>query len=208
MSEEEQKPLSGVEVAHALSEMVTAVLGKRLTRPVLVSRLRKLADRIEDPSGTSKKPKTKKEKAPVPEGQVGAIFEFWKVTLDHPGAMFTDGRRKAITDRIREGYDDDTLRRAIVGCSRSPHHMGKNEEKTRYDDVTLIMRNGEKVEWFAAKADAAPVIGGPRAKADEYDPREHGDQGHLGGEYARKWNLFVDVGADRYEREWAKRSGA
>jgi hypothetical protein len=213
--EQKPKPLGRVEIARAISEALTAALDPTVTGKALVARLRRIADRIETHLNggvpvAPKAKKTKREKPQVPQDQVGALFDFWRTTMDHPDAIFTPGRRKVIVDRLRDGYSPPVLRSAIVGCSRTafnmgmdPRHMGK-----RHDDLTLIFRNGENVERFADNAGAPPVIGGARAKSDDYDPRQHGDQGHLGGEYARKWNLFVDVGAERYEREWAKRSGA
>jgi hypothetical protein len=34
----------------------------------------------------------------------------------------------------------------------SPFHQGENDQGMVYDDITLILRDGEKLEWFADRA--------------------------------------------------------
>jgi hypothetical protein len=42
----------------------------------------------------------------------------------------------------------DTCKAAIVGCSLSPWHSGQNPSNKKYNDLSLIFRNAEKVEYF------------------------------------------------------------
>lgn len=76
------------------------------------------------------------------------IFAYWQTILNHPNAKLTRERRKVIEVRLRDGYTVDQLRSSIDGCRASPYHMGQNEQGTVYDELTLIFRNGSKVEQF------------------------------------------------------------
>lgn len=78
------------------------------------------------------------------------VFDYWRERLGHPDAKFTDGRRGKIRGRLREGFTVAQLRRAIDGCAASPFHRGENDRHTAYDDLTLICRDGAKVEQFMA----------------------------------------------------------
>lgn len=85
------------------------------------------------------------------------LFEFWKKTLDHPHARLTPDRVRALRARLREGYTEAQIAAAIQGCAASPFHVGENDQGSRYDDLTLICRNGSKLEGFMARApDGAP----------------------------------------------------
>ena len=67
----------------------------------------------------------------------------------------TPGRMKAIKSRLKD-FSVDDLKTAIIGCTRSSHHMGNNPrsnpEGKIYDDLTLIMRNPENVNRFMGYA--------------------------------------------------------
>lgn len=76
------------------------------------------------------------------------IFEFWQRTLNHPTSKLTSERERAIVARLREDYTVEQLKTAIQGCRASPYHQGQNDTGTIYDDLTLICRNGSKVEQF------------------------------------------------------------
>lgn len=80
------------------------------------------------------------------------IFQFWKDTMKLNGQThLTPNRERAINARLKEGYTTDRIKRAILGCASSPYHQGQNDSKTVYNDITLICRNGEKVEFFEQK---------------------------------------------------------
>ncbi len=84
-----------------------------------------------------------------------AIFTYWQQVRKHPDAKLTDGRRTKIIARLKDGYTETDIKLAIDGCNNSPHHTGTNDTGAVYDDLTLICRNGEKLEMFKAKAPAA-----------------------------------------------------
>ena len=68
--------------------------------------------------------------------------------MNKPRAIFDDKRRRAIMARLKEGFTEEELRRAILGCSKSRFHMGENDGGKVYNDITLICRNASKVEQF------------------------------------------------------------
>lgn len=78
------------------------------------------------------------------------VFEYWRRVLGHPTAKQTPERAKAVKARLREGYTVEQICAAIDGCRASPFHCGENERGQRYDDLTLICRNGSKLESFIA----------------------------------------------------------
>jgi hypothetical protein len=81
---------------------------------------------------------------------VAVVFSHWQKVLNHPNAKLTEERRRAINARLGEGYTVDDLMTAIDGCARSAFHLGENDTGQRYDDLTLICRNGSKLESFIA----------------------------------------------------------
>lgn len=77
------------------------------------------------------------------------VFVFWKETFNKNGStFFTSERKKAVEARIKEGYSIDQLKTAILGCSITPHNIGKNDTGTLYTDLELICRRGNQVERF------------------------------------------------------------
>jgi hypothetical protein len=58
---------------------------------------------------------------------------------------------------MREGYTVEQLKLAVDGCARTPHNMGENDQRQRYDDLELICRDGAHVERFMRNATGPPV---------------------------------------------------
>lgn len=78
-----------------------------------------------------------------------SIFEFWKKAMQkNENTKFTAGRKRAIENRLKSKYTADEILQAITNCSNSPFHMGKNDNGSLYNDLTLICRNDEKLEFF------------------------------------------------------------
>ncbi len=81
--------------------------------------------------------------------QVHSVFDFWLEIMAKGGnTKLTPERKSKIKARLREGYSVDEIKQAIVNCSKSEFHMGVNDNGRKYDDLTLILRNGAKLEEF------------------------------------------------------------
>lgn len=76
------------------------------------------------------------------------IFEFWKETFKSQKTVLTEKRKKKIEARLEQGYSVEDIKKAIVNCSKSDYHMGKNERGTVYNDIELICREPEKLDRF------------------------------------------------------------
>jgi hypothetical protein len=83
--------------------------------------------------------------------QVMAVFDYWRVTMNHPQSILDNKRSKAIAARLKEGHGVDKLKQAIDGCKASAWHQGKNNRQTVYDDIELICRDAKHVEEFITR---------------------------------------------------------
>ena len=101
-----------------------------------------------EPKKKEPKEETKTLSSPTSSTVVHAVFSYWQEALNHPQARLTPEREKAIRARLKEGYTFDQITQAIDGCRASPFHRGQNERSQAYDDLTLICRNGSKLESF------------------------------------------------------------
>lgn len=96
-------------------------------------------------------------------GVIGRVFAHWRRVVNRPAAKLTQERRAKIVARLREGYTEADLVAAIDGCAASPFHRGENESGSRYDDLTLIFRNGSKLESFLGRAASGTAATRPTA---------------------------------------------
>lgn len=105
----------------------------------------------------------------------GIVFDHWVTTMkkDKARTKLTPERLRLIKARLKDGYSADDLKRAIDGCASSAFHMGENDRNTPYDDITLICRNGSKVETFMGMAHK----GKPRAREAPATPRPQSRKG-------------------------------
>lgn len=98
------------------------------------------------------------------------VFNFWKQTMSLNGStLLTPKRTQKIKQRLAEGYTIERIKNAIVGCSLSPFHNGQNDTRTKYNDIELICRSGEKVEFFEQKATEAKKQTLPQSELDARD---------------------------------------
>jgi len=83
--------------------------------------------------------------------EVKDIFDYWVAAMDkNPNkCKLTPKRKKAITDRLKEGYEVDDIKDAISGCRQDAWSMGDNPRSKAFNSIELICRSGEKVEFFA-----------------------------------------------------------
>ncbi len=88
-----------------------------------------------------------------PPSPAREVFDYWRQVMDHPRAKLDSKRRNAINARLKEGRSVEDLKRAVDGCSVTPHNMGQNKHRQRYDDIELICRNSPNVERFMGNAE-------------------------------------------------------
>ena len=101
---------------------------------------------------------TARRKSDCPDDAL-SVFEYWQQAMGHPTAKLDAKRVKAIKGRLGDGYSVSDLCRAVDGCKLSPHHQGKNDTNTVYDDIELICRDGPKVDNFRKIAERGPSNG-------------------------------------------------
>lgn len=82
-----------------------------------------------------------------PGGDVATVFQHWKQVMGRTAAKLTLKRAQLIKARLRDSTVDELLM-AVDGCAASAWHMGRNDRRTRFDDLTLICRDREHVERF------------------------------------------------------------
>lgn len=83
------------------------------------------------------------------KNEIQEIFEFWKTTLNKNSRTALDNKRKSkIQARLKDGYTVDDIKSAIIGCSKSDYHMGKNDQNTVYNDIELICRDATRLDQF------------------------------------------------------------
>jgi len=92
-------------------------------------------------------------------GPAREVFDFWREAASHPKSLLSRKRSAAIRSRLKDGFSVDDLCRAVRGCLKSPHNMGKNDRGEVYDDIELICRDVEHVERFMARAGDGPASG-------------------------------------------------
>jgi hypothetical protein len=84
------------------------------------------------------------------------VFDHWRETMGHGRTVLDDKRRTIIAKAVKL-HGVDKCRDAITGCRATPHNMGHNKQRTRYDSVRLILDSADQVDRFAARAHLPPV---------------------------------------------------
>ena len=88
-----------------------------------------------------------KKAALVDDALIREVFDFWVETFSKKRPILDDNRRVFIGAAIHD-YGLEECKNAILGCSMSDFHMGRNETGTVYNELTLIFRDAEKTEKF------------------------------------------------------------
>lgn len=89
-----------------------------------------------------------KELNGVPTERIEALFDFWKEIFQKRSTTVLDAARSKKLATAIKAYGEETCRQAIIGCSLSDWHNGRNPSNKKYHDLTLIFRNADKVEMF------------------------------------------------------------
>lgn len=80
-------------------------------------------------------------------GQIVArVFSHWRDTWNHPRAKLDAKRRQRIREALKLGYSEADLCQAISGYRNSPHHMGRNDRNTVFDDLELFLRDAKHID--------------------------------------------------------------
>lgn len=143
--------------------------GKLGGNPVLLNQ--KSTTRVKQsstPSSSSSSSITKEEKS-IHVSQVAEIFDFWKITLNHPKSVLDVKRKRLIESRLKEFTADD-LKTAIRGCLASDWHMGRDPNNSKiFDGLDLILRNPSKVEQFMNYANQPQNPNGSNGNGKTYE---------------------------------------
>jgi uncharacterized protein YdaU (DUF1376 family) len=94
-----------------------------------------------------------------PSTAVQDVFEHWKAEWKHPNAKLDDKRKKAIHAALKL-YPSATLCRAISGFRKSEYHTGKNDHRTVYDRLQLLLRDADQIEKGITLYDQTTSNGG------------------------------------------------
>lgn len=101
---------------------------------------------VELANSTPADPAAKPDGEPDPHRRaVAELFEHWQATCGRPKAKATAERRRAVRARLADGYTVEQVRSAIDGAAVAAF---VDERGKRHDDLTLICRNGSKLEDF------------------------------------------------------------
>lgn len=109
-------------------------------------------DRITLRNKTKNTKKTKKQITNKSEDPVVIVFEFWKDVMGKTGRTTLDDKRRRVINTALQHLTIDEAKLAIIGCSKSPWHMGYNPSNKRYDSLELIFRDAKNIEGFIADA--------------------------------------------------------
>jgi hypothetical protein len=81
------------------------------------------------------------------------VFEYWKLTMGKKRAQLDIKRERDLRWAIA-AYSVEGCKEAIAGCALSDFHMGKNKQKTSYNDISVIFRDASQIEKFQELYDA------------------------------------------------------
>ncbi len=111
-------------------------------------------DNVNVMSSSPKKRKRKTQEKPTKATQ--EVFEDWQKILNHPRARLCADVHKKIKAALDLGYTRQDLQDAFVGASRSSHNVGLNARNTKYDKITLILRDSENIQRFMSYREDPP----------------------------------------------------
>lgn len=72
---------------------------------------------------------------------------------------FLPARQSKLAARLKNA-DAAALRRAAVALSRSPFHMGQNENNRKYGDIDFLLRNDEMIEKWSNHLSVSETMNG------------------------------------------------
>lgn len=73
------------------------------------------------------------------------VFEHWQDVHRKPRARL-DEKRKRVIRQALANYSEADLCQSISGYLNSPHHMGRNDRDTVYNDIGLLLRDSQHID--------------------------------------------------------------
>lgn len=73
------------------------------------------------------------------------VFDHWRLTWKHPRSGL-DLKRSATIKKALKHYSAADLCASISGYLNSPHHTGRNDKSTVYDDIELFLRDSSHID--------------------------------------------------------------
>lgn len=95
-----------------------------------------------DPPAPSSEPPSRGK----PRSDVLEVFEYWRTTLGKPASAKLDPKRRKRIEWAIGAYGLEAVKRCIDGYASSAWHRGQNDRGRPYDDLTLWLRDAERVE--------------------------------------------------------------
>ena len=121
------------------------------------------------------------------------VFEHWKLLMGHPRSQMDAKRRILLVSRLTDGYSEDDLRLAALGCSSSRWHQGENDRHTVYDSVELIYRNADKVDSFIRLGEQETARRERAAQAEREQAENRIAQSTVGEKYAEARGKLLSI---------------
>lgn len=99
------------------------------------------------------------------------VFDAWVEATGKTGRTLLDDKRRRLIRRALERYPVDDIIDAVRGWRHSPHHRGENSSSTVYNDLGLLLRDGEHIERFRDLERGEGPDGAGLPKGDGGPPR-------------------------------------
>ena len=80
-------------------------------------------------------------------GAIRRVFDAWVAATGRTQAKLTDSRRRAIARALRD-YSERDLIDAVGAWKRDAFYAGRNDRRTVYNDIELILRDARRIEHF------------------------------------------------------------
>lgn len=103
----------------------------------------------------------------VVEDSIQVLFDFWKRIMDKKKTTILDTKRSRRIGWAIKNYGAESAKNAILGCSYSDWHMGKNPGNKSYNDISLIFRDAEHIEMFLERYDKSTAKTASQSWIDE-----------------------------------------
>lgn len=84
----------------------------------------------------------------ISNDDVYAIFDYWRDVFNKRTSTKLDKKRLERIVWALKRYPIGEIMSAIDGCAASAWHSGQNPKGKKYNDLTLILRNADKLEGF------------------------------------------------------------